>query len=335
MKSNTYGHGHGRIVAVGGLAVGLALLLYAPSLRVVSGALLLVAAVHVAGAVVVLGSVRALWSGRPGHAARVARRAGATETFQFGWTPGWMNGLWMAGLVLATGAVVVVVAAPAWWPLAFGLLLLGAGQVAGSRFLRKGLRADHVVLPMVDVVRGDRARILDAGCGTGRTTIVLGRILRGGSIVALDRFDAGYIEGGGRDLLAHNLRVAGLTDQVEIRTGDVTALPFPERSFDAATSAHMIDHLPGPARVRALEELRRVLVPGGRLLMVVWVPSWEMAATFNVLALLFLTSRRRWRELATGAGFRVVDEGVVNGAWFVVLERPDGRADEVAAGPRA
>ena len=58
---------------------------------------------------------------------------------------------------------------------AFILLLLGASAFAGNLVMRSFRSADHVVLPMVELVRGDDDLILDAGCGAGRTTIALRR----------------------------------------------------------------------------------------------------------------------------------------------------------------
>ena len=108
---------------------------------------------------------------------------------------------------------------------------------------------------------------------------------------------------------------------------DLTELPFEANHFDAAISTHVFDHL-GGAKQTALGEIFRVLKPGGRFLMAVWVPGWPMAAVANVLSLL-LTSRAKWRMMAGRDGLRVVDEGLFNFAWFVVLEKP------AAASPRA
>ena len=46
-----------------------------------------------------------------------------------------------------------------------------------------------------------------------------------------------------------------------------------------------------------------------------------MFAVANVLSL-FLTNKAQWRGLAEKAGFRVLDEGMFNHAWFVLLEKP-------------
>ncbi|WP_171026536.1 class I SAM-dependent methyltransferase [Mesorhizobium comanense] len=195
-----------------------------------------------------------------------------------------------------------------------------ANFFAGGLIARTVGRYEHAALPMVDLLSGDTGVVLDAGCGADRTTIALGRALRSERIVALDRCDSDYIEGGGRALLEQNLRLAGLTGRVDIELGDLTALPFPEGRFDAAVSAHAIDHL-GLQKEQGLREILRILKPGGRFLLIVWVPGWTMFAIVSVLALLF-SGKGAWRRMATSAGFELCDEGMLNGNWFVVLKKP-------------
>jgi len=318
-------HSHFWILGVGGVIAGLILLVYVPRLTLVSKSLLLFAGFHVVGGVVLLASLYA--AGLRGLVRRwmgVEGRAGQAETYDFGWGPGWMNGLGIAALICVAVAVALQVTAAPLWPLALLLVAAALTFVAGNLIMRSFRRADHVVLPMVDLVRGDQDLVLDAGCGAGRTSIALKRVLRAGRIVAVDRFDAGYIDDGGAKLLERNLRIAGLTDRVSIEPADLTALPFPEGRFDAAVSTHVYDHL-GAQKAQGLGEVVRVLKPGGRFLMAVWVPGWTMFAVANVLSF-FLTSKAAWREMAQQAGFQIVDEGVFNHAWFLLLEKP-GSAD--------
>ena len=115
---------------------------------------------------------------------------------------------------------------------------------------------------------------------------------------------------------------------MSVVTGDLTALPFEPDHFDAAVSTNAFDHL-GAGKQAALKEMARVLKPGGRFLMAVWTPGWAMFAVANVLSL-FLTTRAQWRSLAEQAGLAVVDEGVFNYAWFVLLEK-----SAAAAGSRS
>ena len=45
-------------------------------------------------------------------------------------------------------------------------------------------------------------------------------------------------------------------------------LPFPDASFDVVLSSLMLHHLPDPQREQAVSEMRRVLSPSGRLMIV-------------------------------------------------------------------
>jgi len=249
-------------------------------------------------------------------------RGDERRKFDFGWVPAWTFGPWIAALVLAASAVALHVALPAAWPLAMASTFLAASFFAGGFIARTVGRHDHAVLPMVDLMSGGGNLVLDAGCGAGRTTIGLGRALKTERITALDRFDSAYIEGGGQSLLEHNLRLAGMAERVAIERGDLTAMPFPDAHFDAVVSAHAIDHL-GAQTELGLREILRVLKPGGRFLLVVWVPGWTMFAIVNLLAL-FLSSKRSWRRRAASVGFDLRDEGMFNGNWFAVLEKPRG-----------
>jgi len=239
--------------------------------------------------------------------------------YDFGWSRIAYAIPWLVAAALLAAAVVFQLKWPALWGAWFVLAVLAINSFAGGLLLRTSDRADHAPLPFVDLLASDGDRVLDAGCGAGRTTLALSKVLKKGTITAFDRFDAGYIDGGGRALLDRNLRIAGLTGRVEIVKGDLTRLPFPDAHFDSAVSAHVIDHL-GPHKQAALAELRRVLKPGARLLMVVWVPGWASFAMGSAFSFL-LTSKPRWRALAAAAGFRIRDEGHFDGLWFALLER--------------
>jgi SAM-dependent methyltransferase len=315
-------HGHAWIVGVVGIAAGLTLMVFVPSLTAISNSMLLFAGFHIVGALVILLSayslgLRKIVSRLRGHVAPVQ----ADGDFNFGWGPEWMNGLGVAAMVTLMIAAAIAITAPAWWPLSFACVLLAAAFFAGNQIMRSFQSRDHVVLPMVRLLRGETDHVLDAGCGAGRTTIALRRVLGGAHVTAVDRFDADYIDNGGRQQLDRNLKLAGIAEQVSVVRADLTRLPFDDACFDAAVSTNVFDHL-GAGKPAALAEVWRTLKPGGRFLMAVWVPGWPMFAVANVLSL-FLTSKAQWRKLAADAGFACIDEGIFNFAWFVVLEKPE------------
>jgi len=274
--------------------------------------LLLFAGIHLVGGPILFGGLRRLvrW-----------RRAGPEPAkLDFGWPLLWRQGPRLLAAALLAAAVLLQWLAPPWWPLALLLTLLAANAFAGALFAATASQADRPGLPMVDLFPLGGRRTLDGGCGAGRTSIALALAWPDIELVALDRFDAPYVAAGGRQLLDHNLRAAGVVGRVQVECGDLTRLPFADASFDGAVSAHAIDHL-GAAAGLGLAELRRVLKPGRRLLLVVWVPGWSMFALINVLAF-HLAAPTAWRERARQAGFDVVREGRFDGVWFLLLARP-------------
>jgi SAM-dependent methyltransferase len=318
-SKNNHRHGHGWVVGLAGLAAGMAVLCGAPVFKGFAGAILIVVALHLVGIVMIATSLERLAPRSVGRIWQKLSRRSPDEALDFGWSAGAMNLHWIGAVGAIACAAGVEMRFPGCWPLAWALLLFACLLFAGSLLFRAYKRRDFMVLPMVELIRGDRDSVLDAGCGAGRTTIALSRVLRDGRVTALDQFKADYIDNGGRELLTRNLRISGLADRVSVVTGDLIRLPFPDAAFDGAVSTHAVDHL-GKDKAKALGELHRVLKPGGRLLLMFWVPGWPMFAVANVFSL-FLTPPRTWKEWASAAGFKICDEGLLNGAWWVFLEK--------------
>jgi ArsR family transcriptional regulator len=99
----------------------------------------------------------------------------------------------------------------------------------------------------------------DLGCGTGQMTAALAPFVH--HVIAVDASAA--------MLQAAKRRLHGI-DNVELRRGELEALPIAEARLDAATLALVLHHLPEPGR--SLAEVARVLKPGGRLLVIDMLP---------------------------------------------------------------
>jgi ubiquinone/menaquinone biosynthesis C-methylase UbiE len=99
-------------------------------------------------------------------------------------------------------------------------------------------------------------RVLDAGCGSGRLIpVIRERIGPAGSLVELD-FAPGMIA-----IARRKAAPGGATFVV----GDAHALPFPDGDFDKVIALALLPHLDD--RPAALREFRRVLKPGGLLVL--------------------------------------------------------------------
>ena len=97
--------------------------------------------------------------------------------------------------------------------------------------------------------------LLDVGCGPASITADLAERVAPGRVVALDAA-AGALEAA-----RATLRDRGLSEQVEVTSGDVMALPFEDASFDVVHAHQVLQHLADP--VGALAEMRRLTRPGG------------------------------------------------------------------------
>ena len=97
--------------------------------------------------------------------------------------------------------------------------------------------------------------LLDVGCGPASITADLAERVAPGRVVALDAA-AGALEAA-----RATLRDRGLSEQVEVTSGDVMALPFEDATFDVVHAHQVLQHLADP--VGALAEMRRVTRPGG------------------------------------------------------------------------
>ena len=111
-------------------------------------------------------------------------------------------------------------------------------------------------------------RLLEVGPGTGYHALHVARWLEPGG--ALDILDVQ------QEMLDHTMRRArelGISNVVPTR-GDARELPYPDETFDAAYLNFVLGEVPD--QDAALRELRRVLKPGGRLVVGEALPDPHM-----------------------------------------------------------
>jgi SAM-dependent methyltransferase len=164
-----------------------------------------------------------------------------------------------------------------------------------SHFWYRGLHALVTATVTRYLPRDRRARLLDAGCGTGGLTRALGAC---GDVV-------------GVDLSPLALGLARTRGHLALVRATVGALPFPAGTFDAVVAADVLYHRAVPDDAAALAELGRVCRPGGVVVLHLPAHPWLRGPHDAQVHTARRYSRPAVRALARAAGL-----DVVRLAWF-------------------
>jgi SAM-dependent methyltransferase len=132
-------------------------------------------------------------------------------------------------------------------------------QLEDSLWWYVGMRriVHNLLQPYVKRNGGQPLRVLDAGCGTGGS---LKQLEHYGQVTAFDFYPRAA-------------ELYATRQQGRILVASADAVPFADNSFDLVTSFDVVCQLPAPQDEVALEEMARVLKPGGSF--VVRVPAFQ------------------------------------------------------------
>ena len=193
-----------------------------------------------------------------------------------------------------------------WRPLG-GRLLMG---VTGP-----GTDEEHrMALAMLSIAPGDR--VLDVACGPGNFTRDFAEMAGDGLVVGLDA------SGPMLDVAVRDTESAN----VAYLRGDACALPFGDASFDAICCFAALYLIEDP--LRALDEIVRVLAPGGRVALLAscdrgLLPTATTNAIVRRLSGVRIFGRDELTRVLSGAGLVEVEQRVTGLAQFVSGRKPE------------
>lgn len=107
---------------------------------------------------------------------------------------------------------------------------------------------------------GGREVVLDAGCGNGRNLVEIARHCK--SVCGIDSAP--------NMLKFARKRAKREGVKAVFKSADIRNLPFKAATFDVIFCLAVLHHLKKPQHEKALQEMRRVLKPGGKLFLSVW-----------------------------------------------------------------
>ena len=190
------------------------------------------------------------------------RRAGRPSVLRFGIEAPYV----LAGLT-AAGVLALVLGFFSPWLFVVAALFLAQAGIYLHTTTRGKLRVWDDLLDGLNLQGTERA--LDLGCGRGAVLLALARRLPRGRAVGVDLWRSKDQTGNAADVTRANAAAEGVEPRVELRTADMTSLPFDDGSFDVVASALAIHNIPtAQGRAAAVTEALRVLRPGGRMILV-------------------------------------------------------------------
>lgn len=152
-----------------------------------------------------------------------------------------------------------------------------------------------------ELVPLQRLNIIELGCGNARMARTL-----------LERNPGCRVTGLEVDERQHAKNLAAPQEGLHFVAAGAEAIPFPDNAFDLALMLKSLHHVPMPVMTRALDEVARVLKPGGHLY--VSEPIYDGA--LNEIIRLFNDE-----GIVRAAAQAAVDAGLTNGKWQQVAER--------------
>jgi len=157
--------------------------------------------------------------------------------------------------------------------------------------------------PLMLGLKGDE-KVLDVGCGLGKMSIGIAKHLKTGKVIGIDVWNKAEIPGNSVERAMENAKIEGVADKTEFQTGNVLAIPFDDESFDVVTSVSVINNLHNDTdKLKVLKEIRRVLRPEGKFLLLEPLRDLQGALLFTPLFIWMTSPKNKWVQLLEVTGF--------------------------------
>jgi arsenite methyltransferase len=143
---------------------------------------------------------------------------------------------------------------------------------------------------------GGDEQVLDVGCGRGLLMAGVAKQLTTGHVTGIDIWSNVDMGGNSEAATLRNFELEGVTERCTLLSEPAQAMSFPDGAFDVIVSTLCVHNIyDRPTRTKALDEIVRVLKPGGVALISDFKLTAQYAAEFAKQGLVV---ERRWASAA-------------------------------------
>lgn len=175
----------------------------------------------------------------------------------------------------------------------------GIGMIMMHLLLLRKMPKINLLTRMKALDEIENPQVLDVGCGTGRTAIRIAKALKnGGHLYGIDIYSKLAIPGNALDTVQNNARIEKVENKTTFQYGSATDIPFEKNRFDIVNVSSVLHEVHDPnGQDKAMQELYRVLKPGGYLYLSEWnQTSWQLIA-FSGLCCFAFKNKDHWEKL--------------------------------------
>jgi SAM-dependent methyltransferase len=170
-------------------------------------------------------------------------------------------------------------------------------------------KADSEVQGMDILSKIQSPRVLDIGCGTGRTAIKIAKSLpKGSHLNGIDIYNVNAISGNSLATVNRNAELEGVSDKSTFQYGSATEIPFEDNKFHIVNLSSVLHEVHDyEDKERAMKEIQRVLKPKGFLIIGEWNRySWQLILYSGILCMVF-QRHKYWDDLIRKQGFTILN----------------------------
>ncbi|MFX1302409.1 MAG: methyltransferase domain-containing protein [Promethearchaeota archaeon] len=205
-----------------------------------------------------------------------------------------IQGLW--GIILIISGIAMI----------FVFLWPGIGMIMMHLLLLRKTSKINLLTRMKALDEIENPQVLDVGCGTGRTALRIAKALKnGGHLYGIDIYSKLAIAGNALDTVQNNAKIEKVEDKTTFQYGSATDIPFEKNRFDIVNASSVLHEVHEPkGQDKAMQEVYRVLKPGGYLYLSEWNrTSWQLIA-FSGLCCFAFKNKKHWDNLLNKYNFK-------------------------------